>query len=351
MLVLIIMRTALVALAVLSLTFPAFTSPVITSVTPNAGPAAGGTAVVIHGTGFSNNCIVCSPPFADPQVYFDGTLAAAHFVDGNTIEAVTPAHLPGSASVTVIQLDGSSPNSNTLGDAFRYNGGLEEDFDPVLFPIFARPVHGRFDTEFVTTARVMAKESPVSLWGVDLNCSLIDPPQVPTNPIFIGPETVLMTDCSETVGHLFWVEKGRSDDLAANLRVTDVSRNATDHGVEIPVVRRADFNDRSIVLLGIPIEPGFRNMLRIYALHAGIGYVNVTIGSELRQVPLVPGGSDYEPAYAEVSDFPAPSEGASTIAVRVEVPRLGVFLPAMPIWAFVSVTNNKTQQITTITPN
>jgi hypothetical protein len=35
---------------------------------------------------------------------------------------------------------------------------------------------------------------------------------------------------------------------------------------------------------------------------------------------------------------------------RVRVEATPTFIPAPPVWAFVSITNNTTQQVTTITP-
>src|ERR1700730_16839428 len=110
---------ALSILALVFVAFGAFADPVITSVTPNAGPVAGGMTVVIRGTGFSNNCIICSPPFGGPQVFFGGTAAASvQFLDSARLEAVTPPHLPATVALTVSQLDGSNPV--TLPAAFTF---------------------------------------------------------------------------------------------------------------------------------------------------------------------------------------------------------------------------------------
>jgi hypothetical protein len=55
----------------------------------------------------------------------------------------------------------------------------------------------------------------------------------------------------------------------------------------------------------------------------------------------------FEPAYAEIGDFPV---GAGDVRVTIHTwSRLG-HIPNPPVWAFLSVTNNDTQMITTITP-
>jgi IPT/TIG domain len=336
--------------------------PVITSITPNVGPVAGGTRVIVKGTGFSTLCIVCSPVGfgATPMIYFLETEAASvKYIDSTTLEVVTPPHLPATVPVRVHQFDGSQPF--TLENAFTFEGEPASGFDPILFPIFLPPVKGAFDSEFHTTARIWNEDlfHELTLYGVDTSCYLFDPPIYPLFPQPVAPnglERTLLTGCSTTPGRLFWVPKGE-DTIAANLRVRDVTRQATSHGVEIPVVHRNDFSTQRITLLGVPIEPRFRNTLRIYGVTQAEQLINVSIGNELHQLYLQRGADVFEPASLTFTDFPLPEElpaGQSTIKVVVDLPRGvgGVPLEGNPlIWAFITVTNNETQQITTITPN
>ena len=334
-------------------------SPVITSVTPSSGPTSGGTTVLIRGTGFSNNCIICSPPFADPAVFFDGVRADAVFIDSSTLEAVTPPHVPGSVSVMVSQLDGSDPNHFTLFDGFTYEGNVYDTFDPILFPIFSPPVFGQGGSEFRTTAEFWNKsDHPVTFYGLDISCTLIDPPIQPENPFTLGPRQEqalnLWPECSQFTGKLFYVPKGENG-LAGSLRVWEVSRQGENHGVEIPVVRREDFDEESIALVGVPTDPKFRLALRIYGLNQGSQVVNVSFGGRQVQVPMFWSNSAFVPSYTVFTDF-TPEAGQAPfpekLNVLVEVPRGpgGTVIPGTPIWAFISVTNNETQHITTITP-
>src|SRR5262249_46066983 len=65
---------------------------VVSGVSPNVGPTAGGTPITIHGAGF----------LATPAVTIGGNPATnIVLVDSNTITAVTPAGAAGPADVTV----------------------------------------------------------------------------------------------------------------------------------------------------------------------------------------------------------------------------------------------------------
>ncbi len=355
------MRKALFIAVLLFSTSALVGSPVITSVNPNNGPVEGGTTVTIRGTGFSNNCILCSPPFADPEVFFGMQRAqSVRFIDSTTLEAVTPAHPPETVSVTVSQFDGSDPNHHTLPNAFTYVGDIYDAFDPVLFPIFLPPIQGAFGSEFRTTAHVWNQGfGNLELYGIDTNCTTIDPPLFPTNPFPLQPHQPraheLFTGCSQSVGRLFFVPKGKDAELAASLRVSETSRRAEDHGVSVPVVRRKDFREDRIALLDVPIDPRFRLTLRIYGLNRGTDFLNVTVNGELHQIPLHPSSDLFTPSIIVFTDFPTLGElpaGQSTIIVTVDTPRGpgGVGIPGSPIWAFIAVTNNETQHITTIVP-
>jgi hypothetical protein len=354
------MRFTITVVALLLAT-AASADPVITTVTPNTSPVTGGTKVTIKGTGFSNHCINCSPPFADPEVYFLQTKAlSVTFIDDKTIEAVTPPHLPATVPVQLFQKDGSSSWAY-LENAFTFTGDANEAFDPILFPIFTRPVQGAFGSEFHTTPRIWNQDplgGVVPLYGVDTSCTLIDPPIDPLFPFSMqggGMDIQLIPGCSESVGHLFWVPKGK-DTMAGNLRVTDVTRQAESHGVEIPVVHRKDFSEERISLLGVPIDPRFRNTLRIYSLARGEVLVNLQVGDQGHQLVLPAAPDWFTPAFASFTDFPLPQDlgpAQKSIRVTVDTPRGpgGTAIPGTPIWAFITVTNNDTQQITTITPN
>jgi hypothetical protein len=330
-----------------------FATPVITSVAPTEGSVAGGTVVTINGTGFNDTCVICSPPFGGLQVFFGSTQATQiKLINPTKIEAVAPPRPPGKVAITVSVMDGSEPNASRREDAFTYTGNWTAEFEPVLFPIFTPPIQGAFGAEFHTVARVAAESEAFDIFGFDTNCTTIDPPVLPDRPFRIGlGETMLNPACNPGVGRLFFVPAAHAGELAANLRVTDITRQAQSHGVEVPVVRLRDFSSTRIVLLGVPVDPRFRNTLRIYGLPGGTQTVKVTVNGATTVVPLHQPASIYEPSYAQFTAFPAnPASPGGTVTVAVDPSADGTAAPTA-IWAFVSVTNNDNQQITLVTPN
>ena len=95
-----------------TVTVDANSPPVITDVTPEDGGVAGGTAVTITGSNFTNT--------ADTDVYFGGTAASSVVVvDSSTITCDTPAHAAGAVDVEVANSNGfdTAPNAFTYHDA------------------------------------------------------------------------------------------------------------------------------------------------------------------------------------------------------------------------------------------
>lgn len=333
--------------------------PTITSITPNSVAVAGGTKVVIKGTGFSADCVACSPTCfgcVTPDVSFGGTPAAkVTFIDSTTLEAVTPPLMPGTMFVSVLQ---RNLTGVTVFDALTATGDPLTAFEPVLFPIFLPPVRGQFGSEFKTEARLSNKGAsrPLFVYGDDTSCYLFSPIIPISSPIFVesdGAEKMLLTGCSKTTGRILYAPRADAPLLAFGLRVFDTSRAADSAGTEIPVVRERDFSTNGIALLNVPVRPKFRNMLRIYAL-SNVDYpVVVRVGSQAVSVILKAGADHFEPAYVELADFQLPAiPDKTSVTVRVEYPAVTSpsFVKA-PLWAFVTSTNAETQQITVVTPN
>lgn len=305
------------------------------SISPGSGPSGGGTQVTIKGD-------FGQWPY---EVDFGSVNVTATRVDAHTLVAVTPAHQPGAVRITVFESDVNIPTDLT----FRFIGGAPQTFERVLLPVFTPPVHGAFGSEFHTDLRIGARRDVLEIYGLDQNCEILCIPPGFTNPylLFAGnevkPNQALYNG---KPGRFLYLPAEQIDALSANLRVHDVSRADLNFGTEIPVVRQRDFVADSVVLLGVPTDPRFRNTLRIYGFDASTVTVYVE-GRPPVQVPLQEGTDVFDPAYAVFTDFPVGSEPV-TVIIEAEVH----FSPVIfaPIWAFVTVTNNETQVISTISP-
>ena len=123
--------------------------PVVTAVSPRAGPVAGGTSVTITGAGFSG---VTAVDF--------GSVAATSFsvVSATTITATAPSQAAGTVDVTVTDPSATSPI--VAGDRYTY--------DPVPAVTSVSPASGPVTggTTVVATGTGMGPVTSVSVGGV-----------------------------------------------------------------------------------------------------------------------------------------------------------------------------------------
>ncbi len=334
---------------------PALFAVNIQAITPSHGPAAGGTTVRIMGD-FGPG------PYS---VVFGGIPAVSTTrLDSQTIEAVTPAHLPGESTVIVNEGGTIFPGGFI---EFDFEGDPPEAFERILLPLFTPPVRGALGSEFRTTFAAWNASSTTSalVFGVERAFLIGNFPPIPPEKLIDVPEPIAPRRSldsllgpiiySGTPGRFLYVRVDEARNLATNLRVQDITRSALNLGTELPVVRAREFvTSETLALTNVPIEKRFRNTLRIYATAETVVAVTFISGSSFgipqqlqRLVHLEPGRHLFEPAYAQVGDFPTFVTNATPINVTIS--HAGGD-DATPIWAFISVTNNETQAITTITP-
>jgi hypothetical protein len=224
-----------------------------------------------------------------------------------------------------------------------------EAYDVVLVPLLTPPAFGAHGAEFRT---LFTLENPtdvaVEIDGIRDQChggGCL--PSGCDDYLVLLPHTAACPPYQGTPGRFLILFDGEFDRLAANLRVHDVSRNDQNFGTEIPIVRERELTTAPIHLPGVPVTAGFRNTLRIYGTRAAS--VRVTIGNQTTDIALTPGAGNFDPAYAISTAFPVAAPGKPS-TLRVTVTPLDTSADAARIWAFVSVTNNETQLITTMTP-
>lgn len=219
----------------------------------------------------------------------------------------------------------------------------------ILLPVWTPPVHGAFGSEFRTDLRIYNDGSKaVDIQGLAAYCAVcLAPPLL----YHLAPGEELEpgeVQPTGTPGRFLRIADEDVDALSMNLRAYDVSRNATNFGTEIPIVRERDFRINRIVLVGVPTDARFRNTLRIYT--AFPIPVSVQVGNAPPvKLQLTSDEPLFNPAYAIFTGFPT---GTAPVRVTIEVePDFVSLLPIeVPVWAFITVTNNDTQTITTITP-
>jgi hypothetical protein len=168
-------------------------------------------------------------------------------------------------------------------------------------------------------------------------------------------------------GGMYIVEKAYADQVHASVRVADQNRRPVNQGTEIPIVRDKDWLSMPLDLLDIPTDPAVRLTLRVYdpdSTHQASVRVSVypfyfADVQPLAEVVLVLRGGDRSsdpssdpwyvlPDYAEIPDLVAAfPQIATEERLRVTVEPL---TPGMRFWAFITITDNATQQVTVVSP-
>lgn len=202
---------------------------------------------------------------------------------------------------------------------------------------------------------------------------------VPPDSVFNAGAALFTPPRAPFPGMFLYVNREISSKLSYSLRVRDVTREQDSWGTELPVVRSSKFRTARVQLLNVPLDDRFRQTLRIYevsntypfAAHAptspqfmvrffsmsgpSLGPLHeLIVKPETTQLytgisDSVIKGCAYTPLYpnyTEISGFRSNLPAAET-AVRIEIEPLG---DTKGFWAFVAVTNNETQHVTTVTP-
>jgi hypothetical protein len=248
-----------------------------------------------------------------------------------------------------------------------------ENYEKILVPIATRqPVPGAHGSLWQSELRMMngnptALEPGIDLLHLETRCTDCTT-EIPRSSVIAPKLAMPRLDSDVPPTFLLYAHKDVARFFSFQLRVRDLSRQTETWGTEIPLVRGSEMRS-SLALLDIPMRPGFRQMLRLYIPeYAACCQATVTFfssdGKELAtrdlrpQYPngalggLVPEGFlregsrelPLQPAYAEL-DLQTIAELAGQETVWLTA-RTG----AQRLWGFVSVTNDATQHVTTITP-
>ncbi|HVE73226.1 MAG TPA: hypothetical protein VNI54_17795 [Thermoanaerobaculia bacterium] len=293
------------------------------------------------------------PNCSDVTVNVGGVNIPSSRIRGSSDGAIffdAPAHARGFADVTITANGQTFTSKNAL-----YFYDPTEEPDPslwmrVLFPVLFNTA-GAHGSQWVSEAAISnAGRSYVQNFNridtepcIDWGCSQL-----------LSPGGFFPFDGSgHPNGVALLVPRSEVDQLAFLLRVRNVARQAEGFGTEIPVLREDRmFADAPLTLLDVPLDPRYRVKLRIYAFdtEAFATFVDVQRGKTFSGFPL-----QYHractglacaatPAYAEV-DLPPGNEG-ERVNLHISQATAGSLT-----WAFATVTNNETQQVTIVTPD
>jgi IPT/TIG domain len=320
----------------------------ISTISPAGGLTRGGEIVHIHGTGFTDFGAACINCFT--TVEFGGVSVSPIDYTASELVVVAPPHAAGPVDV-VVNIKGGTLTA-TVPSGYNYQEPLPSDQVRLLVPI-AIGLPGALGTT----------------WQADLLVYNGNSEPLSAGDTTIAPFTtgaVALTAPAPNIGTFLYVPKLLVDNVTASLRVHDTTHDADSQGAEIPVVPETQFR-RSIVLAGIPNDSRYRTLLRVYSyggIDDGVSFAlrDDATGEWLasRDLPLQHGlvpaqdtqplaAAPLAPAYGQMSLDSLLAPFAPTHArIRAEIASTNIFSP--PIWAFVSITNNVTQQVTVVTP-
>ncbi|HYI13076.1 MAG TPA: hypothetical protein VEK57_28780 [Thermoanaerobaculia bacterium] len=330
------------------------------------GPAWGGLSGGLVTTVFYPTCTQTT--CANAQVFFGDREATEVKVFGTTLLAITP---PGARVGPVDVKVRIGSQEVVRPSVFTYVSPAQ--YETVLLPSHTdERVSGGFGSVWQVDSSVfngnlieMEPEVDYAHFVCDSVVLCIGPSQILPGRVNGIPTT---TGFPREPNWLMHVRRPAADALRFSLRVRDTFRQGLSWGTELPVVHERDFATR-VQLFDVPLQPRFRQTLRVYALPAGLtcctpvtirfhslaGELLHSTTAQLRRSDIAVGTVDRP--YPGSPDFPMQPENATLdflgnipeLAGRESV-RVEVDGGSRSIWAYVSVTNNESQQVTVVSP-
>ena len=253
---------------------------------------------------------------------------------------------------------------------FAQVGGVA--YEKVLLPLTAAaPTPGRQDSRWLTSVTLVNHAAgPVSLlpYNPGFGCTCPLPPLPPNVTLTFDTPPF---DPTSPGGYLY-IDRANINAVEINIRVQDVSRQIETWGAAIPVVRESSFRADTFSLLDVPLDPTVRHTLRIYTQDpTKPGRVRISIfATDPKNTRLLDAVRDRllgtqtvdlaateasgstnqfltRPGYAELNDLRAIGDISGAQRLRIDLLPLTT---DQRIWAFLTVTNNITQEIAVISP-
>jgi hypothetical protein len=244
-----------------------------------------------------------------------------------------------------------------ISNGFRYEAPPDADMERILLPIVGPLRPGAYGSTWsVETTLYNASDEDLPATASNCNPLLL----IPCANFHLPPHQTInptLWSLPDFDGAFLFVPRAHVRDVDISIRIQDTSRQAQTWGTTIPVVRATDFQ-RSVRLNAVPTDSRFRVSLRAYGYDVSNDPLSIRIFDASDSKLLVDGRLDLRatatntlfPSYLRIDALAdAYPQIRGHDRVRVEV--ASAVIPAKPIWSFVTVTNNDTQQVTTITPS
>ncbi|MGZ4807789.1 MAG: hypothetical protein ACXVJT_11540 [Thermoanaerobaculia bacterium] len=226
----------------------------------------------------------------------------------------------------------------------------------ILAPTLTRSTPGAFGSIWVTEFAVVNSNTTATTLEYARSCPSECSAQISIPAGGYKDITDVLNSASAAPGVFLYVPTAAAPLMEFSLRVRNLSVQALTFGAEVPVVREDAAFTRPFSLLNVPIDARFRHLLRIYDFSGQtstvkVEYLSIPNGSVLavRMVPVFgestkgPSGLSY-PAFGSAQQ---PAEIADAERVRIRISPLD---STQKLWAFVSFTNNETQEVTNVSP-
>jgi hypothetical protein len=226
----------------------------------------------------------------------------------------------------------------------------------VLVPVLARSVPGAFGSIWLTEFSLLNNNSTKAQIEYPHECPGQCDPQVSVESGAFRDITNATMPGSGAPGVFLYVPVDVGPLMEYSLRVRDLALQVNSFGTEIPVVREANALSRPFNLLSVPIDDRFRHVLRVYDFTGLPGmvrveYLSIPGGAVLSQLNLPlfgeTGRGANGPSYPAFGHLSKPRDISGVERVRIRVTPLD---QTQRLWAFVTVTNNNTQELTVVSP-
>jgi len=337
-------------------------APSVTRVSPASGPKNQSVVVTIFGRGLTT----CNPGCHKPEVTVGGVPVSVERYEPGFLDITIPPATSGKKDVIILRNDGfviRFVEGFTVTESATYSA-----FESILLPIATPAVDGAFGSRWTT--EIFARndgDHDVQLAEEYAGHQALAHPAVGISVRARSTADVSkITDSNRGLsnpGYVMKADRRYVDDLHFSLHSKDLSRSATNAGTEIQVVRESEMRSGTIIFPAIPLDGRFRLALRVYDPSPRDGrQVRVRLFAADASQPLLDRVMTFGIAVRESDGTPRPSHpgyiqydprevlASPTImplSLRIQLDPVG---ESFSYWGFVSITNNDTQHVTTVTP-